>query len=789
MGMNLTWRIARPAIMAAAFLGWAVPSSADVVLAEGGQPRATIVTASGASAKVQVAAAELRTYLAKLSGATLLVASDAARPAGVLVLVGRSRLTDQLKVKVPAGLTNARREEGFVVECGPSWVALAGNDEGPYHGTEYAVYDLLDRLGVRWYMPGDFGEVVPHLPTVRVPDLHVRQKPDFIMRNWWLHITPELAEQERRWKLRNRMNPDAMFAVPGDSSARNVLPESRYLKAHPDYFALNPDGSRNPYLPNLTSPGAVEAAAETIKEQLRKDPAANSYGFAPDDGLPRDFNPETLQLNGGFVTLGGRPGVPGEVSTTEEWIQFVNKVAAAVRKDFPDVFIATNGYANRNNPPEGVALDDHLVIMFAAIWSCTLHAYDDPHCYQKVRQAQMLKRWCELCKNVWVYGYNDQMLVSALTPLPETRKLRRDIPLMHRWGVIGFFDEYRNQWAESGIASRYLRARLEWNASADVDAVLADFYAGWYGPAAAPMRAFYEAIEDSIQASPLHGHEDRVLPFVYTPALLGTLRRRAAEAEQVAADAPERVRTHVRADRLILTHLEAYMAMSAAESRADFAGAAREAARMMEARRQLHAIDPFFVWSDEKGYHTGIWYWGVQAREEYYRSLADRTSGKTGDLVALLPDSAQFRTDPHDDGVFAAWYRSGAASAWGTVSTTRPFYAQGYADAQGHPYVGTIWYRWSVQLPESARGKKVSLYIPVVETEAWAWVNGRFVAYRPYAEAYTRPCPLECDVGDALLPGARNDIVIRVSTGLSPEQAADGVLSRGFLYTPRPAAR
>ena len=64
------------------------------------------------------------------------------------------------------------------------------------------------------------------------------------------------------------------------------------------------------------------------------------------------------------------------MSISEEWFTFVNNVTASVRAESPDVYIATNGYANRNIPPQGVELDDHLVIMFAAIWSDTLHAYD-----------------------------------------------------------------------------------------------------------------------------------------------------------------------------------------------------------------------------------------------------------------------------------------------------------------------------------------------------------------------------------------------------------------------------
>ena len=81
---------------------------------------------------------------------------------------------------------------------------LAGNNDGPYHGTEYAVYDFLRSLGVRWFMPGEFGEVVPRQKTIRVPEQQIRQKPDFAMRNWWLHAQPELARQEARWKLRNK---------------------------------------------------------------------------------------------------------------------------------------------------------------------------------------------------------------------------------------------------------------------------------------------------------------------------------------------------------------------------------------------------------------------------------------------------------------------------------------------------------------------------------------------------------------------------------------------------------
>ena len=78
---------------------------------------------------------------------------------------------------------------------------------------------------------------------------------------------------------------------------RSVLAADKYFQDHPEYYAMNPDGSRNPHHPNLTNPKTVEIAAEIIKEYFRDNPSSNSYGFAPDDGYPRDYSPETVALN------------------------------------------------------------------------------------------------------------------------------------------------------------------------------------------------------------------------------------------------------------------------------------------------------------------------------------------------------------------------------------------------------------------------------------------------------------------------------------------------------------
>ncbi len=145
-----------------------------------------------------------------------------------------------------------------------------------------------------------------------------------------------------------------------------------------------------------------------------------------------------------------------------------------------------------------------------------------------------------------------------------------------------------------------------------------------------------------------------------------------------------------------------------------------------------------------------------------------------------------FRTDPHDEGRFAGWFEPEASGAgWSRVSTTRPFYTQGYLSAEGYPYVGVVWYRFRVDVPASAAGRRVVLLAPVVETEAWAWVNGRYVGHRPYREAYERPSELALDVTEALQPGRPNVITLRVDTSRNLAAAAGGLDGRLLLYAPK----
>ena len=787
---------------------------AATVLVKDGQAKSSIVVRASAMVaephplnitgtadqKVQLAAGDLQEYIRKISGATLPIVADDAQVDGAVVLVGRSRRTEALGVSIPAGLTPDRREEGFVIHCRGNTLLLAGNEDRPYNGTYYAVAELLHRLGVRWYMPSEFGEVVPQRPTIVIEDLEVRDTPDFPLRVYWSHLIPEMIPREFLWKLRNKMQTgiSEMIEPAGDSMLNQYLPDPELAETRPELFAITTGGGPNPHMPHMTNPETVNIVAGKMIAELRKrqaDPQAvqDWLGFSPNDGAPFDLHEETLKLSMGFPHMSGREGIPEEVSISEEWFTFVNAVAEVVVKEFPDVVLTTNGYANRDVPPIGVTLHPNVAIMYAAIWADNVKALNHPASWHSMLRGSMLKRFTELSDKVYTYDYFE-MLVSGLTPVPVLRRHAADFPLFKQWGLFGFFHERRaSAYMEYGIPPRYFMARLMWDADLDLEPRLSEFYRLWYGQAAEPARRFWDAIEDRMYETPLLGHEDRILPYVYDAELIERLEQSVAAAEQLTGTEPHA--THVRVDRYILDHLKGYVAMHDAEFRGDFAEAVVQADKMFQLREAIHKISPFFHMlerldiKDGRGRPSGVYYWTLDDRRAFYERLAHRVDGTDGKLVQLLPRRATFTLDPGDVGRITGYYKRGVdRSSWHEVDTTRPFYLQGdaYLDDKSMPYAGPMWYAYEIDVAPAAAGARLNFCVPTICPQAWVWVNGEYVGRRKYLETYVRPAGLDVPITGAVRPGEKNLIVVRINTGPNRTQAPEGLLGRGLLYSPHP---
>ena len=142
-----------------------------------------IVVGPEAPALERFAAEELRRYLRLLYGHTVPVVEDVDEATTPAVLVGSPSTNPVVAASALARGWPSASEQGIVLRgnaVSGKWAVGGGSPVA----TTWAVYDLVERLGVRYLLSGD---VFPDDPgPLRLPDLDVHVEPLFTERIWRL---------------------------------------------------------------------------------------------------------------------------------------------------------------------------------------------------------------------------------------------------------------------------------------------------------------------------------------------------------------------------------------------------------------------------------------------------------------------------------------------------------------------------------------------------------------------------------------------------------------------------
>jgi len=751
---------------------------ADIVLVEKGEPRAVIVLPQKASDQAREAAKLLQAYVFRISGARLKILDEPALVSGPRILIGRSSRARELGVDLPPRFTDAMNEEEYVIKTVGTDLILAGNEHSFYRGTVYAVDDLLERLGCRWFFPGAFGEVVPKLGTIVVGALDIHERPDFRFRNiWysgWMPVRANDPAEFAVWIDRNRMTSLKGVSLPGDGTVTRVAPAGKFFATHPEIYAMNKKGEREKDMLCLTEPEAVKIAAETIKQEFRDHPQAITFGFAPPDGHPQCFCPRCEAANPNFSGKG-----LGNPSLTEMWFRFANSVATEVAKEFPDRWLFSNGYANRARPPEGIGpLSPNLGIQSAMLDSCVFHSIGDPICWQRQIYKLVLDRWTTDLRCVFIYDYDPAKALDGL-PFPMLHNLQNDFRYFKDHGVWGFWTEGQNCWMVTHL-NYYVRSKLMWNAHANVPALVRDYCEKFYGRAARPVEHYIWTMEKAVNEAPIHVTFGRLVPWsvIYPPKVMKKLDRDIAEAIRLSENTPHAA--HLGVFMLVHQYIHAFLAMQQAMADGDFAGGVRQCEEMFRLRSELGKMNPSVIpvtpeWAS-KGNGALEWYYQTN------KQLADQVKGRSGSLVAMTPRHWQFRTDPDKIGAFEQWYLPEAKGKWRDLDTTMYWEAQGLQDHRGYGFAGQAWYRTTVHVPTSAAGKPLRLTIGgLYGSEAWVWINGRLTDHRAKLNARN---PFSVKVTEHIRAGETNHIALLVETLPADRNARGGLHRRVFLWTP-----
>lgn len=720
------------------------------------------------------AAADLVKYVELMTGAKLplqVVPVGTRVPSGPAILVGKAALAEDgslaSRLRGAAKKNPLVNADAMVRRRTGDRLYLAGNNDRAHY---FAVSQLLQDWGCRWYMPTEFGEVVPEHRSLQVGRLDQAYGSPFEIRSYWLSW---LGDDTGREEFQRRNFGNA-----------TQLPVFGHALGEYTKSLVQP--GQNDFMVPLSEPATAAEVLRHVEADYAKGVPGISLGI--EDGLYINRSPSDRALAARIVDK-----YMLTHSNTDAMITLYNNVGRALRERHPAsrTFIGGLAYSNLTLPPQRVTeIESNIVMWLAPIDIDPNHGMDDPRSPPRQEYKGIMYRWAELLKGrLAIYDYDQGQLVWRDLPNPSQHAFAQDVQHYRRAGILGILTESRGAMATTFL-NLFFRLQLMWNPDADVDNLLADFYPRFYGPAAGPMADYWNAIFAAWKDTIVTEHEYFVAPAIYTPQLIERLRASLAAA-QAAVAALKTKSPLTRNERLYLERMqftehsfatiENYLAMvRAAATDGEYAKAVAFGEKALAARERLTAMNPTFTTYQKIGENGPSWFPG---EVEQMRDLAARTDGTKGSLITRTPLQWAFRPDPHDTGLARGWAYTPAGAGgepWGRLRTDLYLQAQGVLLPDQQSFLGYWWYQTELDLTAAQTAGNVHLLFPGLFNECWLYVNGTLVAHRIAREPWwLADYRFEWDVELAgkLKPG-KNLFTLR---GFNPHHFG-GMFRRPFLY-------
>jgi len=481
-----------------------------VDLVKDGKAALPIVISEKAPESAKQAAAELAKALGRISGATPQVVNALPEGAKGAIWVGSHDTLPQMFPGVD--LTWKHSEEILILSRGQN-VALLGRDRQvdgieTESGTANAVFTFIQKnLGVRWLWPGALGEDFPSNATVSVGDLEYRFHPIFVQRSVFRNLhKSSLGSPATLWCLRERIYYDS-FDFPAGHAFGDWW--DKYGKDRPELFALQPDGTRGTFPERAnrkklceSNPAVWQQWLVQAEEELAANPAQRVINGAPNDSANSGIcvDPKTKAWDhpkGKLWRYEWAGGVSKEEpAMTNRYVTFWNHLARLLKEKFPtkDVFVGGLAYGPSKPAPIDLNVAENVAIGYVG----HLPMLDDR---RREEEYAEIAEWGKSTKNLF-FRPNVALYSGGFHAIPAVtfKNTIKDFRFLAENGCRGLIiDTLPDHWGTQG-PMYYLMSQLAWDPLQDGEAVLADYYARAFGPAAKPMRAYFDVMEAAHQA-------------------------------------------------------------------------------------------------------------------------------------------------------------------------------------------------------------------------------------------------------------------------------------------------
>ena len=715
-------------------------------------------------ARLRESVADLALYLKKMSGAEVPVHfrqpmdADRATP----ILVGEAA---DATFGVFTAKTDFQQSFRFVVSA--KGVGLQGETD---EATSYAVYELLDQLGCRWFIPGELGEVVPSRKTIELAHREATHAPGTVARAIWY--------ADDAFKRRNRLGG---FPYSAGHALESYVTKQQ-LEQHPEWNAefggvrkLHPcDVGHRICWANADVAAAV---ADKIIANLDQK-FTPCVSISPGDGIDFCECEKCKKLDAGDWD----PSMAC-VSLTDRYVNFVNRIAARVAEKHPRVRLGFLAYAQYTRPPVREKLHPLLIPQLAPITYCRAHTLDDANCESRRRIRKLLEGWGQASRNVAMYEYYFH-LAEVAAPFPAIGRNVVELPVQYANHVTMWTPETMPNF-ESFTPGMCLGIRMSWQSQANPRDVLNDFYRNFYGGAAEPMAAYWQYVDDCWTTVPEHAGCGFGYMRRFTPERMAEARRRI-DAALRDCQTPTETRRVQLAEESFRQH-ELFMKLRRDLFAGRHAQLEQDSNRWTETHQALaEKYKDNFTFS-KTGWApktVAVSYFSA-FYEKTYKDLA--RIGRDCELLTPALNQWSYAVDKEKQGETAGWGRADFADGdWKRTDVSLDSWSTLGLDA----YYGAVWYRQRVAVPAVPAGKKIRLWVGATDGACKVFINGRHAPFvnakgESVAEADGYCEPFSFDVTDAIKPGAENQITIVGTRKSLNELGTGGLLGPVLLYRER----
>lgn len=772
------------AALLSAVLGGCAPGVSRLV--QNGQPRAAIYVAPGVMApdskeqlknpalegemqrrRLRESVKDLALYFEKMSGAKVAVVpgEPQQRDERVPILIG------DLATKVfgPVGKSYPYKQ-AFRVVVSRKGVGLYGESD---LATSYAIYELLDRLGCRWFMPSEMGEVIPQLETITLPEMDFVSAPGTIYRGIWY--------ADDAFRRRNRMG--GLRLAAGHALELAYLTKGDLAK-HPEWQATDAAGKPIPRRYKWSNKELAKALADKILA-LRAAKPQPSYSLSPNDGIRFDDSPEDKALDADDFDPTCQM-----TSLTDRLLVVANRIAERVTARHPDLLFGLLAYVQYTRPPLRETPHPNIVPQIAPITYSRAHPMSDDRVPGNRDLRYVVEGWGKKAKATSYYFYA-YFLAEVTAPHPMLTKWGHDVPYVLQKGNCRFWQPETLPNFEVMMHALYMGNRLAWDPRLKPEDVYREINERFYGHAAHQMAAYWGFVDRVWVETPEYSGCGFGYLRRWTPDRLRRARQLMDAALAAVRGGREEFRVGMADDSLKL--FERFMKLRYDQAEGRFATLAAGAEAW---RKQVLSLG-------EKYKHQYAFtrvHWtphtvGGSYFAQFYEPTYKDASRIAKDFLILTPTPLrQFRyvADPDKGGEAAGYAKPEFDDRdWKTTDVC----VETWSSLGHHDYFGSMWYRASVGLPPIPAGRKVFLWTGSTDGSVKVFVNGQHIPYiatveqpdksrkqetREVAKGYCRP--FSFDITSAVKAGASNQISLLCTRTFLNELGTGGLLAPVVIY-------